>query len=412
VNSFVKVIMVTPYAGRDGIATYSRNLLIDPLTRQGTDCALIVSGIGPGDAKPPDGRRTPPVLGEVSWSPAALARAVWRAQQWVPDVVHLQFAVASYGGRTLPLLFLLEGLRLVGGTPVVITFHEVTRDVERLGRLGRMLYRHLGRRASVSIVHTRAAADLLANLLDGGRGRVELVDHPVRELQLGTRAEDAAPIEPAGPDADALRARHALGDRRVLLAFGFIHVHKGLDVTVKALARLRATEPDALRRVVLVVAGDVRRREGIFRLFELADRVHLRRARFDILWYGLRNHVRFTGFVPSSDVQGWFETADVVVLPYVKTEQSGVANLAIAYGRPVIASNVGGLAELFQDTGVMCRPGNADDLARAIARMTRDEGLHKSGAGYRDLLSRAHPDRVAGQVSGLYAELLSGSGRL
>jgi len=43
----------------------------------------------------------------------------------------------------------------------------------------------------------------------------------------------------------------------------------------------------------------------------------------------------------------WFATADVAVLPYTNSEQSGVANLAIAAGTPVLASRTGGLGDLF-----------------------------------------------------------------
>ena len=410
----MKVVMVTPYVGHDGIATYSRSLLMDPLSRRGVDCGLIASGLEPGQDTPSGDARVPVALGRVAWSPGALIGAVRQAKQWSPDVAHVQFAVATYGARCIPLIVLLAGLRSVARIPVVITFHEVTRDVERLGRPGRLLYRHLARQASVSIVHTRAAAELLTGLLGGRSGRVKLVDHPVREIRTGRDADGddatAGHGGPVPPDAAVLRGRHGLGDRRILLAFGFIHVHKGLDVAVEALAKLRVTTPEVLRQVVLVVAGDVRRRSGVFRVFEFADRVHLRRVRRTVRRRRLDGHICFTGFVPASDVEGWFRTAEAVVLPYVRTEQSGVANLAIAYERPVIASDVGGLADLFHDAGLLCRPGDVGDLAAAIAKMVREDGLAQPGEHYRALLARAHPDRIAGQMSDIYADTLSGTG--
>jgi glycosyltransferase involved in cell wall biosynthesis len=144
---------------------------------------------------------------------------------------------------------------------------------------------------------------------------------------------------------DELRSRYGLGDSRVLLAFGFIHVDKGLDDLIGGLHLLPRSED-----VKLVVAGDVRRRSGPFRFFELRDRLHLRKVRRLIARHGLTDQVVFTGYVPSGEIRTWFELADAAVLPYTRIEQSGVANLAAAAGTPVLASRVGGLVQEGSDS--------------------------------------------------------------
>src|SRR5439155_4970240 len=73
--------------------------------------------------------------------------------------------------------------------------------------------------------------------------------------------------------------------------------------------------------------------------------------------------------------------ADGVVLPYRSATQSGVAQLAFAYGAPVVATNVGGLPAAIEHgrTGLLCPPDNAFAFARAIERLARDRARLAAG---------------------------------
>lgn len=250
-----------------------------------------------------------------------------RIHGWDPDVVHVEFAVASYGMRLPVLLRLLHVLR-AQRPQVVVTLHEVTRDTDSLRAVGRVIYRRVAELADRVVVHTDSALETLTGPVGADDTPADLVPHPRAELPKPTAA------------VDELRSRYRLGDARVLLAFGFIHVDKGLDDLINALHLLPRTED-----VKLVVAGDVRRRSGPFRFFELRDRLHLRRVRRLIARHGLGDRVVFTGYVPSGEIRTWFELAEAAVLPYTRIEQSGVANLAAAAGTPVLASRVGGLVQ-------------------------------------------------------------------
>ena len=81
---------------------------------------------------------------------------------WRPNRVHVQFAVAAFGTRTLALLQWLRLMRSTG-IPVVITLHEVTRDIERLRYAGRLIYHALAARCDHMIVHTRGALTKCVN---------------------------------------------------------------------------------------------------------------------------------------------------------------------------------------------------------------------------------------------------------
>jgi glycosyltransferase involved in cell wall biosynthesis len=123
---------------------------------------------------------------------------------------------------------------------------------------------------------------------------------------------------------------------------------------------------DSVKSVKLVIAGAVRRRNSIFRLFEFRDRVYLwhilRMARRG----GVDRNILLTGYVPEAEIAGWFRAASAVVLPYRRTEQSGVAALANAFGTPALASTVGGLRELYGDSAWTFPPANPQELARVL----------------------------------------------
>jgi glycosyltransferase involved in cell wall biosynthesis len=166
-----------------------------------------------------------------------------------------------------------------------------------------------------------------------------------------------------------LRNRFVLGDSDFLLAFGFVHVDKGISDLVRALCLIQKSKflsLDSIKSVKLVIAGTVRRRNGIFRLFEFRDRVYLWHTLRMARRGGVDRNILLTGYVPEAEIAGWFRAATAVVLPYRRTEQSGVAALANAFGTPVLASMVGGLRELYGNSAWTFPPASPKDLARVL----------------------------------------------
>ncbi|MDO9377315.1 MAG: glycosyltransferase [Nocardioidaceae bacterium] len=323
----MRIVLVSPLPpARDGIADYSARLAA-AYSAAGHEVAAVT-------AEPQPDAAWAPVLGSLTWSPLGLLGLVRAVRRWRPDAVQVQHGIATYGPRLLPLWALVVACRLVG-VRLVLTHHEVTRDVDRLGLPARMYYRFVSALATVVHVHTDKARDTLVDVLDVPAERVLVMPHPVYD-------SPAAEV----PAAE-LRLRHGLADRTVLLLFGFVHVEKGLRELVEGLAVLVERDPAVADRVRLVVAGDVRPRPAAFGRFEQADHDYLDAVRTRVADHGLGPVVEFTGHVPDGEVTGWFEAADVAVLPYTHSEQSGVANLAIAAGTPVLASSTGGLGELF-----------------------------------------------------------------
>jgi glycosyltransferase involved in cell wall biosynthesis len=131
-----------------------------------------------------------------------------------------------------------------------------------------------------------------------------------------------------GEKVEAAGARSRLGvpaGKRVALFFGFIRDYKGLDLLIEAFGRLDD-------RYVLVVAGES---YGSF------DRYAALIARSPLK----DNILVFNDYIPDSKVPEFFCAADVCVLPYKSATQSGITSIAYHFDLPVIATDVGGLAD-------------------------------------------------------------------
>jgi D-inositol-3-phosphate glycosyltransferase len=134
---------------------------------------------------------------------------------------------------------------------------------------------------------------------------------------------------PAKPKAAALAALGLDPSFRYVLFFGFIRAYKGLDILLEALADARV----AALPMKLIIAGefyeDAAPYEAIIQRLNLESRL-----------------VRATDFIPNERVADYFSAADLVMQPYKNATQSGVSQVAYHFGRPMLVTDVGGLAEL------------------------------------------------------------------
>jgi glycosyltransferase involved in cell wall biosynthesis len=169
-----------------------------------------------------------------------------------------------------------------------------------------------------------------------------------------------------GPAVSRSEARRRLNIRdRMILFFGYIRPYKGLATLIEAMPMI-ADLP-----VHLTVAGEFyegkKEIEDLIRGLGLSSRVTL-----------------IDRYLPNEEIPNYFCAADVVVLPYVSATQSGVVRLAHHYERPVVVTDVGGLAGMVEPgrTGFVAPPGNPKALATAI-RQTLSKPLDFFGPHIR-----------------------------
>lgn len=161
-------------------------------------------------------------------------------------------------------------------------------------------------------------------------------------------ARRAIPVYDQESTPEGLMAKRG---RLELLFFGFIRPYKGLDVLVEAI-RMLGDESVHLTIVGETWGGGA----------AIADSCR-----------GLSNIELHLHYVSDSDAAEFFARADFVVLPYKSASGSAVAALAFHFGKPVIASNVGGLADVVENgrNGILVPPSDARALSIVISGLDR-----------------------------------------
>jgi len=367
----LRVALLEP-AGRGGIHQYSR-ALAGALARAGVDVLLVTARDGEfaaADRTAPPDFRVAPLFERWRSSPRALLAAL---RAFAPDVLHLQA-----GTHPLLHLGLLLAARAATRARTVVTAHDlVPKNATRLGALAAGL---LQRAADRIVVHGVALERELAARVPSVAARIRVVPHGAAQL-----------LAPAAAPEDA--QRDATHHPPTLLFFGYLHEEKGLPDLIDALPQVAARVPE-LR---VVIAGepelDVAPLQSRARALGVADRIEWR----------LR-------YVEAAEVGALFTAATAVVLPYRKASQSGVAFLAGAYGRPLVATRVGALPEVVRDgvSGLLVPPEDPQALAAALKELLSDpvRARKMGGAHARFCRTEGSWASIAQRTRALYGELL------
>jgi glycosyltransferase involved in cell wall biosynthesis len=372
-----------------GGPAYHVSLLSGRLNPERFETLLVAGTVGRGEASFEDlaersGARLLrlPVLGpeiDPGRDPRALAALVRTIRRFRPHIVHTHTAKAGALGRAAAVI---AGRR----RPVIVhTYH------------GHVLRGYFGPRVTAAY---RAAERGLAHVSDRLVGVSQAVVDDLVELGIAPR--ERFTVVPLGLDLDrflavpaasggAVRTELGIADDDVLAVFaGRLVPIKRLDVLLDGVAAARAS--GARLRVAVVGDGELRARlEG-------------RAAAL-----GIDHAVTFLGF--RRDLDTVLHAADVAVLSS-DNEGTPVALIeAAAAGRPAIATDVGGVADVVTtETGLLVAPGRPDSFAAALTQLAArpDERRRMGSAAREHVRDRYAAGRLLADVEALYDELLLG----
>jgi glycosyltransferase involved in cell wall biosynthesis len=287
----------------------------------------------------------------------------YRRTAGTADVVHFQWLTVQ------PLdVHLLPRAARRGGKPLVLTSHDVLPREPRPGQLGAQ--RRLYERVDAVVVHSEHGRDRLVGELGIEPARVRVIPHgPLTHLTAPAQED---PLPPA----------LAAVEVPVVLFFGLLRPYKGLDLLLEAWREIHDAE--------LWIVGNAR-------------------MPIEGLVSASPDNVRWVPrFVADSELPAYFRRADLVVLPYREIDQSGVLFTTLAFGRPLLLSDVGGFPEVAGLGGAeLFAAGDAAALHAALASLLADPARRdRLAAGAAAAAAGPYSwERIAASTLDLYGEL-------
>lgn len=303
---------------------------------------------------------------------AVYCLALWRLAWWSlrgrGRIVHVHATVRGSMLRKSLVVLLAKALR----RRVVLHMHSGPGDLvaehAKLGPLRVALFRLMFRRADVVLAVSAASAEALADLY--GASGVAVVPNPA----------PAAPEAPLGDDAPPV----------ALYLGGFANPVKGGEQILAALALPELADLDAV----------------------LAGPGELPPAGRELL--ASRPRIQWRGWLGDEEREAALREAAIFVLPSTSEGLPMALLEAMAWGRAIVATEVGGVPEVLGDgeEGLLVAPSDPPALAAALARLAGDAGLRaRLASAARERAGRLNAEEVTDRLDGVYRELLNRPGR-
>jgi glycosyltransferase involved in cell wall biosynthesis len=353
------------------------------LARAGADVELVTSRFDYAEAPRQDGYAVREDF--YRWAPGAPGSRLRRAAklaQHVPDMLRYRRAAGAADVVHFEWLAVqpLDVRLLPDRRPLVITAHDVLPREPRPGQLAAQ--RRLYERASAVVVHSHHGRERLVVDLGVEPERVEVIPHGAFTHLTELEHEVPLPEELAEVEGP------------VVLFFGLLRPYKGLEVLLDAWKGIGGAE--------LWVVGNPRMSLRSLRARALRS-----------LPVQASGSVRFVPrYVSDAELPAYFRRADLVVLPYLEIDQSGVLFTALAFGKPLLLTSVGGFPEVAdQGAAELVAPGDRAALHIALKRLLGDPARREQLAANaaRAASTTYSWDGIAARHLELYRRLTAGA---
>jgi glycosyltransferase involved in cell wall biosynthesis len=350
------------------------------LARAGAEIELLTTRFLYGPVPPAEGYRVeePFYRRSAARGLDAPARLPFKAVEHVPDMLRFRRAadadVLHYQWLTVPSL---DVRLLPPARPRLMTAHYVLPP-QPSRRQVRSAHRVFGAMDAV-VAHSEHGAARLRDEVGLDPAKVRVIPHGAFDYLTKLPEEKPLPAELEGAEGP------------VILSFGLLRPYKGIENLLEAYRRMAAAAPTPPE---LWIVGNPRMDVGPLR--ELAAQAGGR--------------VRFvTRFVEDAEIPAIFRRADLLVLPYLDAEHSGVLYTGLAFGKPMLLSAVGGFPEV-AETGAarLVPPGDTVALAAALEELAGNETARRDLAAAASAAA-AGPfswDEAARRTLELYRELI------
>ncbi|HZX20331.1 MAG TPA: glycosyltransferase family 4 protein [archaeon] len=277
-----------------------------------------------------------------------------------------------------PIFFTIAFIAKLRGKKIVCTIHNVIGHES--GSADKFLSGVIFLVPHKFIVHTKNNKQQLQDFFKVPENKIEIIPHGIydfyRDKELTKREA---------------REKNDIPEKaKVLLCFGNIRPYKGIEDLIEAFKIVREKNKD----IYLVIVGKPWNEE-------LQNKI-------EQSLFGIPEKLLYFDYVASSDIKNFFFAADVVVLPYRDfAAQSGPGNIALAFEKPLIVSNVGGLPDLVLNKGLIFDAGNTKKLAELITLVfSKKRLLEEFSRDSAKLKQKYSWESIAQQTLKIYNEFL------
>jgi len=350
------------------------------LARAGAEVELLTSRFLYGPVPPAEGYRVEELFYRRSAARGldASARLPFKAAEHLPDMLRYRRAAAAdvthYQWLTVPSV---DAYLLPPARPRVMTAHYILprQPKRRQVRSARRVFDAM----DAVVAHSEHGAARLRDEVGLDPTKVRVVPHGAFDYLTKLPEEKPLPAELEGAEGP------------VILSFGLMRPYKGIENLLEAYRRLVVAVPAPPE---LWIVGNPRMDVGPLRQ-QAAE---------------AGGRVRFvTRFVEDAEIPAIFRRADLLVLPYLDAEHSGVLYTGLAFGKPMVLSAVGGFPEV-AETGAarLVPPGDTPALSAALEELAGDESARRdlAAAATHAAAGPFSWDEAARRTLELYRQLL------
>ena len=346
------ILMIEP-SGKAGLGHYTYNLC-NALFERGKEVHLLTAANYELENYPIK-FNAERVFKKCRTSPFKLAQVVRYFHKRNPQIVHFQGA-----DHPTYYLFFLYLLRAAIDCPVVYTAHNIIpRRPKSVSKKAGFFLKILYQFVDSIIVHSEISRMELIKLSKISPHKVKVIAHGDYTFFAPQKRTEVR------LDGDL--------DEKYILFFGYIVRVKGLMYLIRAMKEIVKTVPNAKLLIVGFPSENFNRYQREIRKLGLVDKV-----------------ITVLKYVPLTDLSHFFSMCHVVALPYLDVSQSGVLQIAFAFGKPVVATTTGGLQELIEDGkgGYLVPPMDFSRLAYALTLILKNDKIRKKMGEYNYKISR------------------------